>query len=786
MAHDVFICHASQDRPVANTICSLLESKGLQCWIAPRDVPPGRFGGAIMDAVSQSRIMVLVFSIHANNSFNCLSEVHSAFNKKITILPVQIDDTAPSGDMEYYLQMFHWLDARTPPLEKHLHQLADTVKSMLAEMDAKDAAARKRAEQAAEEARAKQKAAEAIKEKERQEAEAAGASKEREKADQAREAALKARLETETAGQALRAAKPSKVRTTWIWSGVGTLTIVVIGVILLFTKPWSGTGAIPPLETTTPITGISANTTTPPPKTTTATPTTAPTTSPPPTTTPPPTTSPPVVVVPTGTINIAVTDFGYESTDPNYHESQWGWCMYDQLISWDEHGNYTGAIALDWSVSPDGNTWTFHIRQGVKFHNGDPLTAADVKFSVDRFGSDNSTNPWSTYLSTKYNKASSAVIDDYTFQYVTNHPEPALIIPFAQTRILPKNYFENVGQDYFRAHPVGSGPWKFVEHTADTSFTMEANTDYWGQVPAFKYAKFLQLPDEATQVTMLQRGEVDIITVSPDRLAQLQQSGWRTVEVGMPKLANINFQGTWLANDSPVHDIRIRQAMSYAINRQEICNTYYHGNAVPGGQWYIQPGAYGWSDALAADTYDPAKAKNLMMSAGYPNGITNPIHIYATAETVDFLQLLQVYWTDVGIHVQIDVVDSPTWLGYLFSFNNRLTGTEPNVGGILYWSFESVFNSIYHAENMYCSWGAHNTANDPVADAMYNDATSELDPVKALQKWTAFQVYAKSMYVDIGICQIKPLIVVSSNLGEFTGKNWMSLYDALAGIQHKK
>jgi peptide/nickel transport system substrate-binding protein len=490
---------------------------------------------------------------------------------------------------------------------------------------------------------------------------------------------------------------------------------------------------------------------------------------------------------PFGTINIASTDFGYESTDPIYYESMWGWSMYDSLISTDVNGNYVGDVAESWSVSADGNTWTFKIRHGMKWWDGTAVTAADVKFSVDRFGSDESTNPWSYYLNFKYNKVSSAVIDDYTFQYVSAHPEPALKIPFAWTRILPKTYFQKVGQDAFRKTPMGSGPWKFVEHTAETSFTMEANTAYWGQVPAFKYVKYVQVPEEATQVAMLKRGEVDLVTVNMDRLVALQKAGWKTMELGWPNLFNINFQGTWLTKAGATHDIRVRQAMSYSLNRQELCDTYFQGNADPTlGEWFIQPGAYGWTEALRNDPFDLAKAKALLVEANYPAAFADPsIHIYTTAANLDLTQLLQAYWKAAGLQVVIEVVDSMVNGTYFFNFQ-RLTGNEPNTGWIFPWYWGTVANSIYHCSNMYCSWGAHNTSNDLTADAMYKAATTEMDEAKGLKLWQDFRVYAKTLYLDIGICGVKPLMVLGPNLGEFTGKNWLGIADCLNGIQHAK
>jgi len=176
MAHEVFICYANQDKAVAEVICSKLEESGIRCWIAPRNVPSGQnFAEAIMGAVSQSRIMVLVFSASSNESAYCINEVHTAFNKRAKIIPFIIDDKIPSGDMEFYLQRIQWFYAQKPPLEQHLPRLVNEVKELLAQAAAREEAAvkdkaRREAEEAARE-KAKREAEEAAREKERREAE---------------------------------------------------------------------------------------------------------------------------------------------------------------------------------------------------------------------------------------------------------------------------------------------------------------------------------------------------------------------------------------------------------------------------------------------------------------------------------------------------------------------------------------------------------------------------------------------------------------------------------------
>jgi hypothetical protein len=133
MAHDVFISHSSNNRTVANAVCAALESIGIRCWIAPRDVLPGRsYSGEITRAIQQSRAFVLIFSEHSNNSEQVLREVQLAANSRLHIVQFRIDSVAPSDDLEYYLSGPHWLDAVTPPLDAHLEQLKSSMKALLA------------------------------------------------------------------------------------------------------------------------------------------------------------------------------------------------------------------------------------------------------------------------------------------------------------------------------------------------------------------------------------------------------------------------------------------------------------------------------------------------------------------------------------------------------------------------------------------------------------------------------------------------------------------------------
>ncbi|MCK4898131.1 MAG: TIR domain-containing protein, partial [Anaerolineales bacterium] len=132
MAYDVFISYSSKDKAVADAVCATLERRKIRCWIAPRDIPPGKpYAASLVNAISESRVFVLVLSEGSNQSSHVLREVGEAVDNGIPILPLRIEDVEPSQEMRYYIKSIHWLDAMTPPMEQHLEKLAGSVQALL-------------------------------------------------------------------------------------------------------------------------------------------------------------------------------------------------------------------------------------------------------------------------------------------------------------------------------------------------------------------------------------------------------------------------------------------------------------------------------------------------------------------------------------------------------------------------------------------------------------------------------------------------------------------------------
>ncbi|MFN2387222.1 MAG: toll/interleukin-1 receptor domain-containing protein, partial [Thermoanaerobaculia bacterium] len=136
MGHDVFISYSSKDKPTADAVCATLESGGVRCWIAPRDILPGMdWGEAIVDGIKRCRVMILVFSSNANSSPQIRREVERAVNKGVPIIPFRIEEVMPTRSLEYFISTPHWMDAMTPPLEKHLQKLTEVVLTLLSKLE---------------------------------------------------------------------------------------------------------------------------------------------------------------------------------------------------------------------------------------------------------------------------------------------------------------------------------------------------------------------------------------------------------------------------------------------------------------------------------------------------------------------------------------------------------------------------------------------------------------------------------------------------------------------------
>ena len=276
------------------------------------------------------------------------------------------------------------------------------------------------------------------------------------------------------------------------------------------------------------------------------------------------------------------------------------------------------GVAESWSVAPDGLIYEFVLRKNVRFHNGDPLTAEDVKFSFERYRGVASR-------SFKTRVASVDVVDAHRVRFVLRQPWPDFMTFFGTPAtgaawIVPKKYVERVGDEGFKKAPVGAGPYRFVAFTPGVEVVLEAFEPYWRKTPHVKRLVFKVVPDESTRLAMLKRGEADVAITFLGALAEeLRRSSGLTIKpTYMPWTQWLSFNAEPWDPRSPWRDQRVRLAANLAIDRPAINQALFLGLSKVTAS--IIPQLFDFSWAAPAYRYDPAKAKQLLAEAGYPSG----------------------------------------------------------------------------------------------------------------------------------------------------------------------
>src|SRR5437762_8763169 len=252
------------------------------------------------------------------------------------------------------------------------------------------------------------------------------------------------------------------------------------------------------------------------------------------------------------------------------------YALHDALVKPMPGNPMTPGLAESWSVSRDGLAYDFVLRKGVKFHNGDPVTAEDVKFSLERYrGGAAST--------LKARIAAVEVVDPHRVRIRLKQPWPDFMTFFGTPAtgaawIVPKKYVEKVGEDGFKRAPVGAGPYKFVSFNPGVELVLEANEQYWRKVPNVKRLVFKAVPDEATRLAMLKRGEADVVYSIRGELAEeiKKTPGLSLKAVGGAFTEWIALIDQWDPK-SPWADRRVRLAANHAIDRQAINQAEYLG-----------------------------------------------------------------------------------------------------------------------------------------------------------------------------------------------------------------
>ena len=276
------------------------------------------------------------------------------------------------------------------------------------------------------------------------------------------------------------------------------------------------------------------------------------------------------------------------------------------------------SLAESWKESPDGLTYEFKLRKGLTFHNGDALTSDDVRFSWDRYNGASAKE-----LKTRVRSVEAP--DPLTVRFRLTEPWPDFMTFYGTTAtaagiVLPRKYTEQVGPDGFRQKPVGAGPYKFVSQRPGIDVTLEAFTGYWRHAPHVKKLTLKSVPDSTTRLTMLKSGQTDyaLFLDGPEGEAVKSDPRYKLVDTRHASIFWIEFPDQWDPK-SPWHDKRLRQAVNYSLDRKATNEAACLGFCPPAG--VIVPRVMDFALQVPPHPYDPARARQLLAEAGYPNGM---------------------------------------------------------------------------------------------------------------------------------------------------------------------
>ncbi len=336
--------------------------------------------------------------------------------------------------------------------------------------------------------------------------------------------------------------------------------------------------------------------------------------------------------------------------------------MFDALLRRDVEMNLLPALAESYTQIDDLN-WSITLRQGVTFHNGEPFDAAAVKFSYERVLNPDYRSPQASGIRFV---ESVDIVDDYTVQITTSQPYPLLPNQMSAIAILPPQYYAEVGTDGFRQHPVGTGAYVFQEWRRDERLVVEANPDYFLGTPAIERAVFRPIPETATRMAELQSGAVDLIVNVPPHQVRVLENAPDLAAATAPS-ARILFIVLTTIEEGPLQDVRVRQALNYAVDQQAIVDAILEGYGIPLAAPAPQA-SFGFYPDLEGYGYDPDRARELLADAGYPDGFEvvfeAPSGRYLMDREVG--QAVNGFLEAVGIQTDFSILEWGVFVGKLY------------------------------------------------------------------------------------------------------------------------
>jgi peptide/nickel transport system substrate-binding protein len=392
------------------------------------------------------------------------------------------------------------------------------------------------------------------------------------------------------------------------------------------------------------------------------------------------------------------------------------YALHDGLVKPLPGQPHAPCLAQSWSAAEDGSSYEFALRKEALFHNGEPVTAEDVKFSFERYRG-------AAHALLKERVAGVDVLDPQHVRFRLKDPWPDFLTFYSEASgagwIVPKKYVEKVGEDGFKKAPIGAGPYRFVSFAPGVELVLEAFEQYWRKPPAVKRLVMRVIPDEATRLAALKRGEVDIaFSIRAELAEELVRTPGLTLKPTVIQAPFwLYFADQW-DQKSPWHDQRVRQAAALAIDRTTINQALTLGHSLITNSVIPESFEFYWKPP--APVYDPGKAKQLLSAAGFPDGFDAGFY---TCD-ISYGNLAEAVLNNlgqVGIRAKLRPLERAAFYkGYGDkAFKNIVQGSAGAFG-----------NAATRLQEFVVKGGAYCYGSYPDIDAMYPTQSSEGDHAK--------------------------------------------------------
>ncbi len=472
-------------------------------------------------------------------------------------------------------------------------------------------------------------------------------------------------------------------------------------------------------------------------------------------------------------VTIAPTWFDPSTAPPQITPFGVMYAIHDALVRPYPGHKMGPSLAESWKESPDGKTYEFTLRRGLKFHNGDPVTAEDVKFSFERYKGAGANEFQARVREVE-------AVDPLTVRFHLKEPWPDFMTFYGTTAtaagiVVPKKYVTQVGDEGFRKHPIGAGPYKFVSHKPGVEVVLEANTAYWRVVPSIKTLVMKSVPDGSTRAAMLRTDEADIgVAFDGQEAEQIKRdSRLQLVPSKHASIFWIEFAEQWDAK-SPWHDKRMRLAVNHALDRQRINEAACLGHCPPAG--VIVPRVMEFALQVEPPSYDPRKAKQLLAEAGYPNGLDAgefvPIPGFMTVAEASVN-----YLGAVGIRLKIRPMERAAFYA---------AWREKKIRGIFLTAVGNSGNAATRVQEFIQSKGSYAYGGYPDIDELFQQQARERDPKKRETLLHKIQQLTIERAMFAPVMDLRALMGVGHRVAKHTITDvWMSPFPSYEDMRLK-